>query len=177
MKNIKVTLTNLPADYDLYLYNSAGTLLYKSENGTTTAETVTYNAAPVATYYVKVMDYGGVFNTSTCYTLRATTSSTSLKMEEGENVSVQKVDETIFTVMPNPSTDGKFVFNLSNNYNGNINVAVYDEAGRIVFQNEINKGEEFLKDAIDLSEKNHGMYIVKIYNDAFHVTERILLVK
>ena len=177
LKNIKVTLTNLPADYDLYLYNSAGTLLYKSENGTTTAETVTYNAAPVATYYVKVMGYGGVFNASTCYTLRATTSSTSLKMEEGENVSVQKVDETIFTVMPNPSTDGKFVFNLTNNYTGNVNVLVYDEAGRIVFQNEINKGEEFLKDAIDLSDKNHGMYIVKIYNDAFHVTERIILAK
>ncbi len=177
LKNIKVTLTNLPADYDLYLYNSAGTLLYSSQNGTTTSEAVTYNAAPVATYYIKVMGYGGVFNATTCYTLKATRSSTALKIEEGENISLQKVDETIFAVMPNPSTDGKFVFNLTNNFTGNVNVLVFDEAGRIVFQNEINKGEEFLKDTIDLSDKNHGMYIVKIYNDAFHVTERIILAK
>ncbi len=177
LKNIKVNLSGLAADYDLYLYNSAGTLLYKSENGSTTAEAVTYNNAPVATYYIKVVGYGGVFNNTTCYTLKATTSGTALKEAQEEMNTVQKVEETILTLMPNPSVDGKFVYNLSNTFTGNVNVAVYDEAGRIVFQHEINKGEEFLKDAIDLSDRNGGMYIVKIYNDAFHVTERILFIK
>lgn len=176
-KNIKVTLTNLPYDYDLYLYNSSGTLLYKSENGSTTSESITYNNAPVATYYVRVIGYNGAYNTSSCYTLKAQISSTTLKEMQEEDASVSKADETILTLMPNPSADGKFTFNLSNGFTGLVNVAVYDEAGRIVFQNEINKGEEFLKDAIDLSDKNKGMYIVKIYNDAFHVTERILFVK
>lgn len=178
LKNIRVTLSNLPADYDLYLYNPSGTLLVKSENGSTTSETLKYNNAAVGTYYVLVKGYNGA-NSPTCYTLRADRSSSVFKemQEEDEIISTTKIDETIFTVMPNPSVDGKFVFNLSNTYTGSVNVVVYDEAGRIVFQNEINKGEEFLKDAIDLSEKNKGMYIVKIYNDAFHVTERILFVK
>jgi hypothetical protein len=177
-RNIRVTLSNLPADYDLYFYNSSGTLLYKSENGGTTSETIKYNGAPVATYFVLVKGYNGA-NGPSCYTLRADRSSTSYKemQEEEEIISSTKIDETIFTVMPNPSVDGKFVFNLSNSFTGSVNVLVYDEAGRIVIQNEINKGEEFLKDAIDLSEKNKGMYIVKIYNDAFHVTERILFLK
>ncbi|MGV3631316.1 MAG: GEVED domain-containing protein [Bacteroidota bacterium] len=176
-RNIKVTMTTLPGDYDLYLYNSAGTLLYRSENGNTTSEAITYNNAPVATYYVKVIGYNGVSSTTSCYTLKAQTSSTALKETQDEIVSTTKVDETIFTVMPNPSVDGKFTLNLANTYTGAVNVVVYDEAGRIVIQNEIHKGEEFLKEAIDLSEKNKGMYIVKIYNDAFHVTERILFVK
>jgi hypothetical protein len=177
-RNIRVTLSNLPADYDLYFYNSSGTLLYKSENGGTTSETIKYNGAPVATYFVLVKGYNGA-NGPSCYTLRADRSSTSYKemQEEEEIISSTKIDETIFTVMPNPSVDGKFVFNLSNSFTGSVNVLVYDEAGRIVIQNEINKGEEFLKDAIDLSEKNKGMYIVKIYNDEFHVTERILFLK
>ncbi len=177
-KNIKVTLTTLPGDYDLYLYNSSGTLLYSSENGSSTSESITYNNAPVATYYIRVIGYNGASSTTSCYTLKAQTSSTSLKeMQDETALSVSKVDETIFTVMPNPSVDGKFTFNLSNAYTGTVHVAVYDEAGRIVIQNEITKGEEFLKEAIDLSDKNKGMYIVKIYNDAFHVTERILFVK
>lgn len=178
LKNIKVTLTTLPADYDLYLYNSAGTLLYSSENGTTSSEAITYNNAPVATYYIKVIGYNGANSSTTCYTLKAQTSSTALKeMQDEEVITTSKIDQTIFTVMPNPSVDGKFVFNLSNNFTGKVNVVVYDEAGRIVIENELQKGAEFLKDGIDLSEKNKGMYIVKIYNDAFHVTERILFVK
>lgn len=176
-KNIKVTLTGLAGDYDLYLYNSAGTLLYSSENGSTTAEAITYNNAAVATYYVKVVGYNGAYSATTCYTLKATISSTSLKEAEEEAVSTAKVDATILTLMPNPSMDGKFVFNLTNEMTGTVKVDVYDESGRIVYQNELNKTESFLKDGIDLSDKNKGMYIVKIYNDHFHVTERILFVK
>lgn len=176
LKNIKVTLTTLPADYDLYLYNSAGTLLYSSENGTTTSEAITYNNAPVATYYIKVVGYNGA-NSATCYTLRATTSSTALKLEESEAATTQKAPESLFSIMPNPSVDGKFTFNLTNIHTGNVNVVVYDESGRIVIQQEIQKTEDFIKDGIDLSEKNRGMYIVKIYNDSFHVTEKILFVK
>lgn len=176
-KNIKVTLTGLPADYDLYLYNSAGTLLYKSENGSTTSETLKYNAAPVATYYVLVKGYNGA-NSPTCYTVNASISSTAFKqMEQEEEMTTAKVDATIFTIMPNPSVDGKFTFNLSNSVIGDVHVDVYDQSGRLVFNEMLQKGEEFLKSGIDLSEKNKGMYIVKIYSDTFHVTERILFVK
>lgn len=176
-RNIRVTLTGLPADYDLYLYNSAGTLLYKSENGSTTSETLKYNAAPVATYYVQVKGYNGA-NSPTCYTVNASISSTAFKqMEQEEEMTTAKVDATIFTIMPNPSVDGKFTFNLSNPVIGDVHVDVYDQSGRLVFNEMLQKGEEFLKSGIDLSEKNKGMYIVKIYNDTFHVTERILFVK
>lgn len=176
--NIKVTLTTLPADYDLYLYNSAGTLLFSSENGSTTSESVKYNAAPVGTYYVLVKGYNGA-NSATCYTVKATRSSTAYvkQMEEEEEITTVKVDETIFTIMPNPSTDGKFVFNLTNTIVGEVYVNVYDQSGRIVFTETIQKGEEFLKSSIDLSEKNKGIYVVKIHNDTFNITERILFVQ
>ncbi|OON68505.1 N-acetylmuramoyl-L-alanine amidase [Hymenobacter sp. CRA2] len=74
--NLKVTLTNVPVDYDLELYNASGTLLYSSTQPGTTAETVVYNGAPAATYYVKVYGYNG--NTSaSAYTLRVSTQSTT----------------------------------------------------------------------------------------------------
>jgi len=74
--NLKITLTNLPLDYDLEMYNAGGTLLYSSTQSSTTAETITYNGAPAATYYVKVYGYNG--NTSTsAYTLRVSTQATA----------------------------------------------------------------------------------------------------
>jgi len=49
---IKVWLTNLPADYDLKLYNSGGSLLSSSTNTGTTAESVGYSTTYPGTYYV-----------------------------------------------------------------------------------------------------------------------------
>ncbi len=82
---LKITLTNLPVDYDIKLFNSAGTLLGTSENGRLVNETIMYNDSAVAsTYYVSVYCYTiNVYNNYTadqrdkCYTLRASTSSTN----------------------------------------------------------------------------------------------------
>jgi Zn-dependent metalloprotease len=70
-KSISISLTTLPKDYDLYLYNSAGTLVAKSENGSTASESITYSAA-AGTYYVKVSGYSSAYSTTTKYTLKAT---------------------------------------------------------------------------------------------------------
>ncbi|TCP58136.1 putative secreted protein (Por secretion system target) [Tumebacillus sp. BK434] len=77
---ISVTLNNLPNDYDLYLYNSAGTEVAKSENTNTTSESISYSATATGTYYVKVNGHNGAMNTSTAYALKATypTSSSSV---------------------------------------------------------------------------------------------------
>lgn len=70
--NINVTLSNLAGDYDLYLYNSSGTLLKKSEKGSTTNESIAYTATATGKYYIRVVGYGGAFSTSKAYALNAT---------------------------------------------------------------------------------------------------------
>ncbi len=60
-------------DYDLYIYNSAGTQIGASESGTAT-ETVTLNSQAAATYYIKVIGYQGA-NSATCYTIKATATA------------------------------------------------------------------------------------------------------
>jgi hypothetical protein len=67
--NLNITLTNLPGDYDIILYNSAGTEIKRSENGGTTSETITNNNTAAGTYYVKVFGYNGAMSTTVCYTL------------------------------------------------------------------------------------------------------------
>jgi bacillolysin len=57
-------------DYDLYVYNSAGTQIGSGTTGTAT-ETVSLISQVAGTYYIKVIGYGGA-NSATCYTIKAT---------------------------------------------------------------------------------------------------------
>ncbi|MCS1351320.1 M4 family metallopeptidase [Mechercharimyces sp. CAU 1602] len=68
---ISIDLGNLPADYDLYLYNASGTELKSSENGNTSAESISYSNAAAGKYYVLVVGYNGA-KSSQSYELRAT---------------------------------------------------------------------------------------------------------
>lgn len=68
---LAISLSNLPADYDLYLYDAAGTQLARSINGGTTAESISYNAAAAGTFYIKVLGYNGA-NSNSAYALTAT---------------------------------------------------------------------------------------------------------
>jgi serine protease len=75
-KTLSATMTpNSSSDYDLYIYNSAGTLLARSENGTGTADTATSSntGSTTVTRYVRVVYYsGGTGSTSGKYTLKLT---------------------------------------------------------------------------------------------------------
>ena len=60
-------------DYDLYVYNSAGTQI-GSSLGTTATETVSLTSQAAGTYYIKVIGYNGA-NSATCYTITATATT------------------------------------------------------------------------------------------------------
>ena len=78
-KNIRITLTNLPFDYDVKLYNECGQLVGISQNWGTNAETIVFNtnnSYAVGTYRVYVYGYNGANSNTKCYTLKVETSST-----------------------------------------------------------------------------------------------------
>lgn len=69
---ITVSLTTLPGDYDMYLYNSAGTLVAKSELAYGSNESFTYRTSGAGTYYLKIQGYDGAMSQGYQYTLKAT---------------------------------------------------------------------------------------------------------
>lgn len=75
--NLSIALGNLAGDYDIILYNSAGTELGRSENGGTTSETILLSGAAAGTYYIQVFGYSGAFSTTVCYSLNIGTSTTT----------------------------------------------------------------------------------------------------
>jgi hypothetical protein len=57
-------------DYDLYVYNSAGTQIGSGESAIAT-EQVVLNGQAAGTYYIRVVGYAGALS-ATCYTIKAT---------------------------------------------------------------------------------------------------------
>jgi Pregnancy-associated plasma protein-A/Bacterial pre-peptidase C-terminal domain len=75
---LKIDLTNVPADYDVYVYRNGSVVAY-SQNDGTAAEQVIYNATSAGTYNILVEAYYVEFNASKCYNLKATTGSANFR--------------------------------------------------------------------------------------------------
>ena len=83
---IVVSLTELPADYDLYLYDPAQELVATSAKSGLTNESITYAAgSETGDFFIRVAGKGSVFSSENSYTLRTNVTSQSY---------VRVVDET-----------------------------------------------------------------------------------
>lgn len=163
---VQITLTNLPGDYDVRLYNSAGTQLGISQNGGTTSETIKYNSSTAAaTYYVQVYGYNGA-NSTSCYTLRASTSGVNF-IDNGNGNSFagikDKENPVEFTVFPSPVRRGGAV---SLQFTGNDNtikqVIVTDLLGRNVYSQNMSITKGVNNISLRLPQLAPGTYLVRL---------------
>ena len=171
-KNIQVVLSNLPADYDLYLYNSAGTLLTSSLSASTTSETVKYNNGAVGTYYVRVIGYNSAFSAVNCYSLIANISSVAYRL----SAPIITLSESNYSIFPNPAQNELNIdFTLVSNKT--VEVKLYDITGKLVFTHTMNGVEGFNKNVIDISSLNKGIYMLECNDGDKIQTSKLLIEK
>lgn len=176
-RNIRVTLSNLPADYDMRLYRG-NSQVGISQNSGTTNETIIYNNTLAATRYnVYVYGYNGAFVSGACYTLRAEISGTSFLRDAGEELADEaELSYEALQVYPNPSNG---VLNIRLQPEGDLRqtVEVYNNLGQKVESFEL----EFSKDSpaalITLNDLSDGLYYVRVFDGEQVQTRRILLKK
>jgi hypothetical protein len=167
---VQVTLTTLPADYDVRLYNSSVVQLGISENGGTTSETIKYNTATsAATYYIQVYGYNGA-NSATAYTLRASTRSTNWRQGEpdeteeaaasADEAQLEPVSELLLAY-PNPATDAITLLYVTETA-GQARFSLVDMLGReyLVANQAVASGEN--KVDLNLSELAEGIYLARV---------------
>ncbi|MEP7128768.1 MAG: M12 family metallo-peptidase [Chitinophagales bacterium] len=158
-KNIKVTLTALPANYDLDFYDPSGNKILSSKFAGTTNESITYNTNIVGKYKVRVYKTtNGSFSATQCYTLLTTTSSTPFRLTEEEIATPASAN-----IYPNPTT-GNLTVNYNCNNQSTIDFYVFDVTGKVMQTktNEAFKGENIYH--FDLNGWNNGIYILQIRN-------------
>lgn len=155
---ITVTLTGLPADYDLRLYRN-NTNVASSSNGGTTSETINYTAT-ANTYYARVVGFNGAFNATSCYTLRVQLGTAS---KEAELITAEKL-----TVFPNPVMD-KVTVKIKD-LEGSAAIRVFDMYGRMVMQQSSSQPLTQL----DVSKLSSGIYLIKVMNGGKESTMKIV---
>lgn len=159
-KNIKVVLSNLPANYDLQLYDSKGNLLRTSANTGTTNEQVTYNTTKTGTYYARVYGVSGT-SSAACYTLKAIISNTSLRLSEPEESDTEISQETAVRLYPNPVKDDLTLeFNMAEE--GRVYLSVFDIYGKLVSSETYNGYDGINAIYKNVTDLENGFYIVTL---------------
>jgi hypothetical protein len=146
-----VTLSTLPADYDLRIYRSNGTSqVASSSNGGTTSETIT-RTYTAGTYYARVFGFNNANNATICYTLRVQLGTAA---RENELIVGSKMN-----VFPNPVTN---IANISiPGIKGSADIRIFDMYGKMV----IRKNTSSINTQLDLIALPSGIYMIKVMTD------------
>lgn len=183
---ITLNLTNLAGDYDLYLLNSSGTILARSENGGTTSESITYNNSASGTYYIEIVGYNGAYSTTKAYHLVGNFSGTSsdpYEPNDSTSTAYAITSGTTYNAYIYSTTDLDY-YKLTKSTSGTISISLtnlpgdYDlylrnSAGTIVAYSE-NAGTT--SESISYSATS-GTYYVEVvgYNGAYSKTVKYAL--
>ncbi|HEX2616750.1 MAG TPA: T9SS type A sorting domain-containing protein, partial [Flavobacteriales bacterium] len=175
--NIKVTLTGLPVDYDVKLYQGTSSLLGTSQNGGLTSEQLIQNTLAVTTYYVKVYSPSGSYSTTDCYTLRASTQSSSwfqLQLETTLSHDHAVSSSPLLGLYPNPAQDQLNVDYLADG-DVQLNVEVLDLTGRVVLNTTRTVPTGRSSFALQLPDAGNGVYLLRLTDGTQQLQQRFLL--
>lgn len=163
---ITITLTTLPANYNLRLVNTNGrTVLVTSAQSGTRNETITRSMTP-GTYYVRVYPTNTrTFNATRCYTLRVAlgTATRLARVAAGEaNTGAIKTGSDValgsFYGFPNP-VQNTLNLNLSG-FKGTSQVVVYNMNGKRM----MSKLTANTNTTLDFSRLPKGIYMLRVFN-------------
>ncbi|MBA3648826.1 MAG: T9SS type A sorting domain-containing protein [Chitinophagales bacterium] len=173
-KNIKVTLTTLPGDYDLKLYSPTGSLLSTSQNGGTTSETIIYNTSTIGTYKAYVYGYSGAYSNTKCYTLNCAISSSTFRLDP--NIAISGIEEGSLSLYPNPVQNTMNV-KFSVLKSSDISIYIVDMVGRLVSQSSVHAFEGENSYALDLNKLNNGLYVMQLQNGSGKTFAKFMIEK
>ncbi|HEX6171060.1 MAG TPA: T9SS type A sorting domain-containing protein [Chitinophagaceae bacterium] len=143
---IIVSLTTLPANYNLSVLNSNGTQIAVSQNNGTQNETLSINVA-AGSYYAKVFPKGNANNATSCYTLRVQTGTAS---------DLPVTNNLIVKLFPNPA--GSILNVWMEGIAKNTEIKVYDMMGKVVMQQQTTN----TLTQINISKLSAGFYLLRV---------------
>ena len=152
--SVTITLTTLPANFDLQLFKGTTQVASSAKTGTT-SESIVYTAA-AATYYVRVNAGSTISNASSCYTLKVATAVGTFEAPIGSVMTIG--EDYSVKVSPNPVRD-RLMVNLAG-LQGQVNAVIYNTQGQIMKRQQSYDGSY----SIDVSTLPQGVYLIKMTN-------------
>jgi hypothetical protein len=172
-KNVRISLYNLPANYDIDLYKSPGVWVGGSSNPGTEPETILYNARKSSTYYIKVYGVDGAFDPFNYYTLKAEISSNAYKSVV-EDIILSGVSNSLATY-PNPA-DNILEIDVSSAVSGYSKIAMINTSGQTLFNGDFNVNEGTNRFPVDVSAMPNGLYMIRLTINNEVLTQKVMIV-
>ena len=177
---ISISLTTLPANYNLQLLSSTGAVLFTSNKSGTTSESIANRSMTVGTYYVKVYPNNtNTFNASSCYTLNIklgtatrTADTTALALNGNTLLQSMALEATNQNIKAYPNPVSSLLTLDLGTIHGTAEINVLNVNGVSVLNRRISQ----LTTQLNLSELASGVYLIRI-TDATGKTDRIRVVK
>jgi hypothetical protein len=143
---ITVSLTTLPANYNLAVLNASGTQLAVSQNNGTQSETINLNLA-AGNYFAKVFPKGNVNNAASCYTLKVQTGTASDLIVN---------NQFTLNLFPNPADNQLNLW--IEGVDKRAQIKIYDIMGKLVMQQiSVNTLTQ-----MNISKLSSGIYMVHV---------------
>ncbi len=169
-RNIRITLEDLPADYDIELYNSKGQLVAHSYNRGTANESIVLNQNSLGSFFIKVFGYQGAFSNTHCYNLFLELSGNAFRGFGSEIFTYHAEENLISQLYPNPASDFIMV-EFESIMNTDVSIMMTDITGRQLSleYNAVQEGNNLLK--LSTSKLSPGLYFLQI-NDGMQLHQQ-----
>ncbi len=175
-RNVKATLTNLPADYNLELYRD-NTLVGTSTNTGTSDEVIAYNNKKTHNYKVRVYGSNGAFSSTQCYTLIIQLSSTAFTLNGLEINDEEKgqIMRNGLNVYPVPATNEVNV-TFDAYSKGTADIIIVNQVGQQMIRKKVGVNDGINFNTINTSSLMPGVYFVKV-NNGYDVQVKKIVIK
>jgi hypothetical protein len=172
---LQATLSNLPADYDLFVYNRNLSLVASSTNVGTANESVTYGShVRSATYYIKVAAKNGTFSINQCYSLLAQAVGGSVTAVANTNERTSFEDDEL--LYPNPAS--AFVhLRFNSSIEGPSDVEILNSVGQLVKQYPVKVANGYNEVKIPINDIKSGIYVLKINREGVRLIRRFVIAR
>ena len=175
---IRISLTNLPANYNMKLYKPDGNLQATAQNTGTASEKILYNpttAVNVGTYILHVYGFTTTdFSSTQCYTLLVELSATNFT--SGPSTDQVTVLRQGLKVHPNPAYSSVTV-EFDAYQKGTAEISIADQLGQIVFSKSVQVSDGINVNSLNISNLRAGAYIIKVNNGREIQTQKLIIEK
>jgi hypothetical protein len=154
--NLKIILNDLPANYDLKLFNKTGVEKGESLNAGETPDTIIANNLASGNYFIHVTHAPSDYDSLGCYRLRFLKSAVTFSQKEGA-AGLDGQDVISFNVYPNPVTD-QLAFSISVPAAGEAGIIIYDQLQRKVYSSDMQLLEGLQHLSISVASLTSGNY-------------------
>jgi len=173
--HVKVNLTELPDDYDVYLYDKNYRMVGAAAGIGTANDILIFNStAKRMTYYAKVVGKQGKFNTRSCYALKAELNSVAWAPQLG---AVIAMDDNIIgtTVFPNPA-NSFFNLRFESQFEEKGSWVLTNGTGKVVTKNKVQVYKGQNQQQIKVSDLPPGIYILQLRSANLQINKQVVVV-